>query len=87
VGSVPALAATREYEIKAGFIYKCFRFVQWPNPGQTWTVGILGSDPFEADLRARRTITASDTPEEVWKAVTFHSLSDESLNPQDLLGL
>lgn len=47
----PARAATREYEIKAGFIYNFFRFIEWPSPGQTWTVGILGSDPFEGGLR------------------------------------
>jgi hypothetical protein len=47
----PARAATREYEIKAGFIYNFFRFIEWPTPGQSWTVGILGSDPFEGGLR------------------------------------
>lgn len=181
-----AMAATREYEVKAGFIYNFFRFIQWPSPGQTWTVGILGSDPFEGGLRdfearpvsgkniairkvsdvkdalncdviyigpseagrlnpilsrlkgtpvltisdlpefadkggaiglttesnrvrfivnidtlkqgnlranarflqlASRTITASDTPGEIWKAVTFTSAGDELLNPRDLLGL
>lgn len=46
-----AAAATREYEIKAGFIYNFFRFIQWPSPGSIWTVGILGSDPFEGGLR------------------------------------
>lgn len=47
----PAKAATREYEIKAGFIYNFFRFVEWPKPAQSWTLGILGSDPFEGGLR------------------------------------
>jgi hypothetical protein len=47
----PVQAATREYEIKAGFIYNFFRFVEWPSPGQGWTLGIMGSDPFEGGLR------------------------------------
>lgn len=47
----PVQAATREYEIKAGFIYNFFRFVEWPKPGEVWTLGILGSDPFEGGLR------------------------------------
>lgn len=44
-------AATREYEIKAGFIYNFLRFVEWPKEGSSWTVGVLGSDPFEGGLR------------------------------------
>jgi hypothetical protein len=43
--------STREYEIKAGFIYNFFRFVQWPKAGNSYTLGILGSDPFEGGLR------------------------------------
>jgi len=46
-----AWSATREYEIKAGFIYNFFRFVEWPKPGDPWQVGIMGSDPFEGALR------------------------------------
>jgi hypothetical protein len=52
----PLGAATREYEIKAGFIYNFLRFVDWPTPRTGWTVGIFGSDPFEgalAELEAR----------------------------------
>lgn len=46
-----AYSATREYEIKAGFIYNFFRFVQWPNSDDKLTLGVLGTDPFEGGLR------------------------------------
>lgn len=47
----PALAAPREYEIKAAFIYNFFRFIEWPNPRNAWVVGVLGDDPFDGGLR------------------------------------
>ena len=47
----PLQAATREYEIKAGFIYNFMRYVEWPRPASSWTVGVLGNDPFEGGLR------------------------------------
>lgn len=46
-----AYPATREYEIKAGFIYNFFRFVEWPKTTNPITLGILGTDPFEGGLR------------------------------------
>lgn len=46
-----AVPATREYEIKAAFVFNFVRFIQWPTPGAGYTVGILGEDPFEGGLR------------------------------------
>lgn len=43
-------AAPREYEIKAAFIYNFLRYIEWPTPRNAFTVGILGSDPFEGGL-------------------------------------
>ena len=42
----------REYEIKAGFVYKFLSFTEWPeavslDSRQTVTIGILAPDPFE----------------------------------------
>ena len=47
-------AATREYQIKAAFLYHFIQFVEWPDdamlPNQPIVVGILGVDPFGADI-------------------------------------
>lgn len=53
LGSITSscLAAPREYEIKAAFIYNFFRFIEWPTPRSNWVVGVLGDDPFEGGLR------------------------------------
>ncbi len=63
-------AATREYEIKAGFIYNFLRFIEWPSPGQSWTVGVLGSDPFEGGLRDFEAKPLSG------KSITVRNLAD-----------
>lgn len=49
--SLPVRATSREYEIKAAFVYNFLRFVQWPSPANTMVVGVLGADPFEGGLR------------------------------------
>jgi len=47
--------SSREYEIKAAFLYNFAKFVEWPpdafqkNPGH-FVIGILGPDPFGSDL-------------------------------------
>lgn len=51
----PARAAfSREYEIKAAFLYNFVKFVDWPAQAlpqnATFTIGVLGSDPFEGAL-------------------------------------
>lgn len=47
---MPARPLTREYEIKAAFIYNFMRYIEWPTPRTGYTVGILGDDPFEGFL-------------------------------------
>ncbi|MBZ5639719.1 MAG: YfiR family protein [Acidobacteriia bacterium] len=43
-------AARLEYEVKAAFLFNFARFVEWPDVrgvgDRTFTIGILGSDPF-----------------------------------------
>lgn len=45
-----AWPASREYEIKAAFIYNFLRYIEWPSSKTTFTVGILGDDPFDGGL-------------------------------------
>ncbi|MFA5506969.1 MAG: YfiR family protein [Vulcanimicrobiota bacterium] len=45
----PALAS-REYQLKAAFIYNFIKFVEWPSTPDTIKVGILGTDPFAGEL-------------------------------------
>jgi hypothetical protein len=53
---VEAVAPT-EYRVKAVFLFNFAQFVDWPadaftNPGQPFVIGILGKDPFGAELDA-----------------------------------
>lgn len=53
-GTLPA-QASREYDIKAVFLYNFVAFVEWPaaarpGPGAPIIIGILGRDPFGAVL-------------------------------------
>lgn len=48
---LPAAEAPLEYQIKAAFLFKFTKFVEWPewvydNEGQPLVMGILGKDPF-----------------------------------------
>lgn len=45
-----AWPASREYEIKAAFIYNFLRYIEWPSNKSAYTVGILGEDPFDGGL-------------------------------------
>ena len=47
----PTLAQSREYKLKAAFIYNFIKFVEWPGGGSQINVGILGNDPFEGELK------------------------------------
>jgi hypothetical protein len=53
-GSAPASAADRvsEYQVKAAFLRNLTRFVERPGGGPTWTICVLGEDPFGASLDA-----------------------------------
>jgi hypothetical protein len=50
-GAPPAAALSREYEIKAAFLFNFIKFVEWPPEAlppssSTITVGVLGRNPF-----------------------------------------
>lgn len=51
VTMLPTWAATREYQLKAAFIFNFIKFVEWPQPSGPIRVGILGTDPFEGELK------------------------------------
>jgi YfiR/HmsC-like len=38
--------SSREYEIKAAYLYNFIKYVDWPSYGDTITIGILGDNPF-----------------------------------------
>lgn len=48
---LPAWAATREYKLKAAFVYNFIKFVEWPSASGPIKVGILGKDPFDGELK------------------------------------
>ena len=50
-GKTIAAEVTREYQIKAAFLYNFAQFTQWPTnafagPDKPLVIGILGADPF-----------------------------------------
>jgi hypothetical protein len=45
----PALAS-REYQLKAAFIFNFIKFVEWPESSGPIKVGVLGEDPFKGEL-------------------------------------
>lgn len=48
-----AFAATREYEIKAAFIYNFAQFIEWPATGRTtFNIGVIGKDDYGDALQA-----------------------------------
>lgn len=54
-GAQPLARPTREYEVKAAFLFRFLQFVEWPSTAATnaalrFTIGILGEDPFGAVL-------------------------------------
>jgi hypothetical protein len=51
----PSLRAESEYDVKAAFLFKFTKFVEWPanafsGPDAPFVIGIVGSDPFEGGL-------------------------------------
>jgi hypothetical protein len=51
LGSLPARAQSKEYQIKAAFLFNFAQFVKWPggsfaNDSAPFCIGILGDDPF-----------------------------------------
>jgi len=50
-----AQISTREYQVKAAFLFNFSQFVEWPaqsfsNPESRAVIGILGKDPFDSNL-------------------------------------
>jgi hypothetical protein len=53
--AAPAPAASKEYQLKAGFLYNFTKFVQWPedrfdDEGSAIVIAVLGNDPFGGEL-------------------------------------
>src|ERR1700689_1427913 len=51
LGTFAQTPVSREYQIKAAFLFNFAQFVEWPattytNAGQPFTIGVLGEDPF-----------------------------------------
>jgi hypothetical protein len=51
----PSLRAESEYDVKAAFLFKFTKFVEWPanafsGPEAPFVIGIVGYDPFEGGL-------------------------------------
>jgi hypothetical protein len=51
----PSLRAESEYDVKAAFLFKFTKFVEWPanafsGPDAPFVIGIIGHDPFEGGL-------------------------------------
>jgi hypothetical protein len=51
----PPLRAESEYDVKAAFLFKFTKFVEWPatafsGPEAPFVIGIVGYDPFEGGL-------------------------------------
>ena len=47
----PTWAQSREYKLKAAFIYNFIKFVEWPNHTGAIKVGVLGKNPFQGELK------------------------------------
>lgn len=53
--AAPAPAVSKEYQLKAGFLYNFTKFVQWPedrfdDEGSAIVIAVLGADPFGGEL-------------------------------------
>jgi hypothetical protein len=58
-------ASTREYQLKAAFLYNFIMFIEWPKekmsePNKPIVIGILGKDPFENAFDPIREKVAKD---------------------------
>src|ERR1700710_2338258 len=50
-----AFATSREYQVKAAFIYNFTQFIEWPKeafkgPQESFVIGVVGQDPFDGAL-------------------------------------
>lgn len=51
----PAWGQSREYKLKAAFIYNFIKFVEWPSDSGTIKVGVFGKNPFQGELKKLET--------------------------------
>src|SRR5438552_19201669 len=42
--------SSREYQIKAAYLFNFIKYVDWPTYGDTITIGVLGNNPFGSAL-------------------------------------
>lgn len=79
VAAVPAHAgdASKEYRIKAAFIYNFFKFVEWPAAAANrpaWNLCVAGADPFGEALDAVDGRMAQGKPVQVLREVKGEAL-------------
>jgi hypothetical protein len=95
VRAEPSLAG--EYQVKAAFLLNFANFVQWPDGAlaeATFTIGILGQDPFDSAIdslkgktvKGRRVVVLRyDDPEDARQAdILFISASEKRILPHIL---
>jgi hypothetical protein len=78
--------SSREYQIKAAFLYNFVQFVKWPpdaftSPGAPLSIGILGDDPFDGALED----TIHGEAVDGHKLVVMHSHSLDDLRGCQLI--
>ena len=72
-------AAVSEYQIKAAFLYNFAKFVDWPPiaPGEednNFKIGILGDDPFGADIDVIENKQVRGMPLQIVRAASLNEL-------------
>ncbi|MEQ1601791.1 MAG: YfiR family protein [Methylophilaceae bacterium] len=68
---------TKEYRIKAAFIYNFFKFVEWPSTAAsrtTWNLCVAGTDPFGDALDAIDGRMAQGKPVQILREVKGEAL-------------
>ncbi len=63
-----------EYELKAGYLVNFSKFVQWPNNHSTFSIGIIGKNPF-GNILEEMTKQVIEKGEE-WTIEQYGSLND-----------
>ena len=76
-------APSREYQLKAAFIYNFAKFVDWPartlsSADSTLVVGVFGPDPFGSALEGLQSKTAKGRNIQVKRFSTLEALEAES---------
>ena len=89
--------SSREYDIKAAYLFNFIKYVDWPNYGDTITIGILGQNPFGPAaatlngkvVKGRRLVVRelASAPDGQKCQVVFVSASERSRLPEILANL